>query len=100
MCKKKPNPFGFGFRKAAITYSPTLVVPSALQGLTSLFGMGRGGALVLSSPEYPERDADAESVEKTFSTSQLAAAATLSVLCYSAEAEASGLGFSRNVPGN
>ena len=31
--------------KAASTYSPTLkrAVPSALTGLTSLFGMGRGG---------------------------------------------------------
>ena len=28
--------------KKAATYSPTIVVPSALAGLTSLFGMGRG----------------------------------------------------------
>ena len=34
-----------GFIKVASTYSPTLkrAVPSALTGLTSLFGMGRGG---------------------------------------------------------
>ena len=34
-----------GFIKVASTYSPTLkrAVPSALVGLTSLFGMGRGG---------------------------------------------------------
>ena len=37
--------------KTAITCSPAFAVPSALQGLTSLFGMGRGGALVLSSPD-------------------------------------------------
>ena len=36
--------------KGAITYSPAFAVPSAWQGLTSLFGMGRGGALALSSP--------------------------------------------------
>ena len=29
-------------KKLAATYSPTFVVPSALAGLTSLFGMGRG----------------------------------------------------------
>ena len=27
-------------------------VPSALRGLTSVFGMGTGGTLLLSSPEY------------------------------------------------
>ena len=34
-----------GFIKVASTYSPTLkrAVPSAQSGLTSLFGMGRGG---------------------------------------------------------
>ena len=31
------------FLKSATTYSPTYAVPSALAGLTSLFGMGRGG---------------------------------------------------------
>jgi hypothetical protein len=31
------------FKKSATTYSPTIAVPSALTGLTSLFGMGRGG---------------------------------------------------------
>jgi hypothetical protein len=42
---KKAVPFGNGFIKVASTYSPTLknAVPSALAGLTSLFGMGRGG---------------------------------------------------------
>ena len=34
-------------RKVAASYSPALAVPSALQGLTSLFGMVRGGALAL-----------------------------------------------------
>ena len=34
----------------AATYSPTNAVPSALTGLTSLFGMGRGGALSLKPP--------------------------------------------------
>ena len=48
------------FVKVAITYSPAFAVPSALQGLTSLFGMGRGGALVLSSPEYLEKIHDPE----------------------------------------
>ena len=33
--------------KVAASYSPAFAVPSALQGLTSLFGMVRGGALVL-----------------------------------------------------
>ena len=40
-----------GFQISAATYSPTNVVPSALTGLTSLFGMGRGGALSLKPPE-------------------------------------------------
>ncbi len=30
-------------REGAVTYSPTFAVPSAWRGLTSLFGMGRGG---------------------------------------------------------
>ena len=36
---------GLGFIKVASTYSPTIktAVPSAQSGLTSLFGMGRGG---------------------------------------------------------
>ena len=50
--------------KAAITYSPAFAVPSALQGLTSLFGMGRGGALVLSSPECGKRENDAEAARR------------------------------------
>ena len=33
--------------KTAATYSPTLAVPSARSGLTSLFGMGRGGTPTL-----------------------------------------------------
>ena len=36
--------------RGAVTYSPTFAVPSALSGLTSLFGMGRGGALTLLPP--------------------------------------------------
>ena len=31
-----------GFQKKAVTYSSTSVVPSALMGLTTLFGMVRG----------------------------------------------------------
>jgi hypothetical protein len=42
--KKAPNQKERGL-KVASTYSPTLknAVPSAQSGLTSLFGMGRGG---------------------------------------------------------
>ena len=36
--------------KSAMTCSPAFAVPSARRGLTSLFGMGRGGAPALSSP--------------------------------------------------
>ena len=36
--------------KGAVTYSPTFAVPSAWRGLTSLFGMGRGGTPALSPP--------------------------------------------------
>ena len=36
-----------GGMKTAATYSPTCAVPSALSGLTSLFGMGRGGTPTL-----------------------------------------------------
>ncbi len=39
--KKPPTQREGGLKKAA-TYSPTNAVPSALLGLTSLFGMGRG----------------------------------------------------------
>ena len=35
------------YLKSATTYSPTIAVPSALSGLTSLFGMGRGGTPTL-----------------------------------------------------
>ena len=35
----------------AATYSPAYAVPSALMGLTSLFGMGRGGAPSLLPPK-------------------------------------------------
>ena len=44
--KKNPDTQGVsGFIKSASTYSPTIkiAVPSAQSGLTSLFGMGRGG---------------------------------------------------------
>ena len=42
--KKKPSTIKLKvFKRKAVTYSPTIVaVPSALIGLTSLFGMGRG----------------------------------------------------------
>ena len=43
--------FRRGTRKVAVTYSPAFAVPSARRGLTSLFGMGRGGAPVLWPPE-------------------------------------------------
>ena len=36
--------------KGAVTYSSAFAVPSAWRGLTSLFGMGRGGAPALSPP--------------------------------------------------
>ena len=36
----------------AVTYSPAFAVPSARRGLTSLFGMGRGGTPVLSPPYF------------------------------------------------
>ena len=46
--KKKAPQFPEGLNlKSATTYSPTFAVPSALAGLTSLFGMGRGGTLPL-----------------------------------------------------
>ena len=43
----------WGFKKAASTYSPTLkrAVPSAQAGLTSLFGMGRGGPCCYRHPK-------------------------------------------------
>jgi len=42
--KKKPHSVKNGaLEKLATTYSPTIAVPSAQTGLTSLFGMGRGG---------------------------------------------------------
>ena len=41
-----PGSFLYG----AVTYSPTFAVPSARRGLTSLFGMGRGGSHALSPP--------------------------------------------------
>ena len=41
--KKKSNSLSeLLFYKKAATYSPTCVVPSALKGLTALFGMVRG----------------------------------------------------------
>ena len=44
---------GVLFVKSAATYSPTFcsAVPSAQEGLTSLFGMGRGGTPPLKPPE-------------------------------------------------
>ena len=36
--------------RGAATYSPAFAVPSARRGLTSLFGMGRGGTLALWPP--------------------------------------------------
>ena len=46
--QKKPLRFLKGFDlKSATTYSPTIAVPLALSGLTSLFGMGRGGTPTL-----------------------------------------------------
>ena len=39
-----------GGGQGAVTYSPTFAVPSARRGLTSLFGMGRGGTPVLWPP--------------------------------------------------
>ncbi len=45
--KRGANNLIHSSRKVAASYSPALAVPSALQGLTSLFGMVRGGALAL-----------------------------------------------------
>ncbi len=45
--KKSPGFLRGSFLKSATTYSPTIAVPSALSGLTSLFGMGRGGTPTL-----------------------------------------------------
>ena len=39
-----------GLGRGAVAYSPTFAVPSARRGLTSLFGMGRGGTPVLLPP--------------------------------------------------
>ena len=55
MLKQKP-PTVFtvgGFKKSASTYSPTVktAVPSAQAGLTSLFGMGRGGPCCYRHPK-------------------------------------------------
>tara|TARA_B100000497_G_C7693735_1_gene422727 strand:+ start:4439 stop:4657 length:219 start_codon:yes stop_codon:yes gene_type:complete len=49
LTKKKPSNEGFN-KKMAATYSPTVVVPSALKGLTSLFEMERGGTPSLQPP--------------------------------------------------
>ena len=50
--KKRESRRGFSLSgslsyKLAATYSPTCAVPSAWRGLTSLFGMGRGGSPAL-----------------------------------------------------
>ena len=42
--EKKPRSEVRGSENLATTYSPTDAVPSALTGLTSLFGMVRGGS--------------------------------------------------------
>ncbi len=48
--KKEDTSFDVSSSKGAVTYSPDFSVPSARRGLTSLFGMGRGGTLVLWPP--------------------------------------------------
>ena len=64
--KKRPDPVQHqkpparkvpcGGRRSAAAYSPALwAVPSARPGLTSLFGMGRGGAPGLWPPEWGTR---------------------------------------------
>ena len=45
-------------------------VPSAFGGLTSVFGMGTGGALQLSSPETFPREASLAPPPRTFKTAQ------------------------------
>ena len=45
--RSAPDFSGTDLNKTAATYSPTLAVPSARSGLTSLFGMGRGGTPTL-----------------------------------------------------
>ena len=58
--KKAPEGGSFGCRsrargpvvRGAVTYFSTFAVSSAWQGLTSLFGMGRGGALALLPPWF------------------------------------------------
>ena len=44
---ERDSTFALRLFKTAATYSPTLAVPSARSGLTSLFGMGRGGTPTL-----------------------------------------------------
>ncbi len=48
--KKEDTSADVSSSKGAVTYSPDFSVPSARRGLTSLFGMGRGGTLVLWPP--------------------------------------------------
>ena len=48
--KKPPGSCGVRRLRVAVTYSPAFAVPLARRGLTSLFGMGRGGAPALSPP--------------------------------------------------
>ena len=50
--KKSLERFLLRGSKGAVTYSPDFSVPSARRGLTSLFGMGRGGTLVLWPPYF------------------------------------------------
>src|SRR5690606_17364353 len=51
--KKSPGPFGPGHRSGndLLSHRVTPAVPSALEGLTTEFGMGSGVALPPSSPE-------------------------------------------------
>ncbi len=48
--KKSPGGVAFGASEGAVTYFSTFAVSSAWRGLTSLFGMGRGGAPALWPP--------------------------------------------------
>ena len=43
----------FLFGDYLLSHDVSIVVPSALRGLTSVFGMGTGVSLLLSSPDEP-----------------------------------------------
>lgn len=49
-----------------MTYSTTSAVPSALQGLTSVFGMGTGGTPALESPSNSVSLLGSNSIKKKF----------------------------------